>query len=113
SRFEFWPVYPRGYLLECMRYIELNPVRAGIVLNAGDYRWSSYGANALGDENPLLTPHAYYCALGRSPSERRAAYRRTFYAPRTVPIKRAGSGGTTSARQATWPSGRTSTSRRS
>ena len=113
SRYEVWPVYPRRYLLGCMRYIELNPVEAGIVLNAGDYRWSSYGANALGDENTLLTPHAFYCALGRSAPERRAAYRRLFYAPRTVSIRRPASAGTASSRQATWPSGRTSASRRS
>jgi putative transposase len=78
SRFEAWPVHPRRYLLECMRYIELNPVRAGLVLNAGDYPWSSYGANALGDEDALLRPHAFYCSLGRSPAGRRAAYRALF-----------------------------------
>jgi putative transposase len=116
TRFEAWPVYPRRYLLECMRYIELNPVRAGMVLNAGDYRWSSFAANALGEENPLLTPHPFYVALGRSKEDRRAAYRAWFarpYAPRTVSTSRSGSAGKSSARQATWPSGRTSTSRRS
>ena len=116
ERFEARPVYPRRYVLACMRYIELNPVRARIALGAGDYRWSSYGANALGEDDLLLTPHGLYAALGRSSMERRAVYRRGFpdsYAPRTVSITRSGSGGAASARQATWPSGRTSTRRRS
>lgn len=100
QRYEAWPVHPARYLLGCMRYIELNPVRAGLDLRAGDYPWSSYGANALGDQNPLVTPHAAYCALGRSPPERRAAYRR-LYAPRTVSMMRKASFGSSSARQAT------------
>jgi putative transposase len=78
ARYEAWPVHQRRYLLACMRYIELNPVRAGIVPGAGDYPWSSYAANALGEDNPLLTPHPHYVALGRSPAARRAAYRALF-----------------------------------
>jgi putative transposase len=70
------PVYARRYLLACMRYIELNPVRAGIVAQAADYRWSSYRANALGYADPIVTPHPLYYALGRSPEARRAAYER-------------------------------------
>jgi putative transposase len=114
-RFEAWPVYSRRYVLECMRYIELNPVRARIVSRPGEYRWSSYGANALGDDDALVTPHSAYCLLGRSTGARRAAYRAGFrsYAPRAMSRTRAASGGASSARQATWPSGRTSTSRRS
>ncbi|MGD9951863.1 MAG: hypothetical protein AB7S87_04685, partial [Burkholderiales bacterium] len=72
------PVYTRRYVLACMRYIELNPVRAGIVREPARYRWSSYRANALGEDDALVTPHALYCALGRSPAERQAAYRRSF-----------------------------------
>src|ERR1017187_9011678 len=34
------------YLLTCMRYIELNPVRAEMLAHPGDYPWSSYRANA-------------------------------------------------------------------
>ena len=78
ERPEIRPVFPRRYLLGCMRYIEMNPVRAGLVARPGDYRWSSYGANALGAANPLITPHAFYYALGRSPVERQAAYRALF-----------------------------------
>jgi putative transposase len=72
------PVIAARYLLACMRYIELNPVRAGIVARAQDYRWSSYRANALGAHDALVTPHACYYALGRTPEQRRAAYRARF-----------------------------------
>lgn len=49
-----------AYLLTCMRYIELNPVRAGIVARPGQYRWSSYAANALGEDNCIVNPHDEY-----------------------------------------------------
>jgi putative transposase len=63
------------YLLACYRYIELNPVRAGMVDDPGAYPWSSYGHNALGKEDPLVTPHALYLEIGRSPAARCNAYR--------------------------------------
>jgi putative transposase len=78
ERFETWAVFPRQYLLACMRYIELNPVRAGLVARAADYRWSSYRANALGEESALVTPHPFYCALGRSSASRQAQYQAMF-----------------------------------
>jgi putative transposase len=53
-----------SYLLMCSRYIELNPVRAGMVKEPMEYSWSSYQYNALGYENKLITPHAIYNALG-------------------------------------------------
>lgn len=68
-------VYSTRYVLACYRYIELNPVRAGIVRHPGDYPWSSYGANAEGVDNPLVHAHGSYAALGRSATARRAAYR--------------------------------------
>jgi putative transposase len=66
------------YLLACMRYIELNPVRAGMVHAPGDYRWSSYRLNATDSEQGMLTPHALYLALGRDPEARSYAYRELF-----------------------------------
>ena len=81
ERFEAAPVYVPRYLLSCMRYIEENPVRAGLASDPGEYRWSSYGANAWGREDPLVTPHALYYALGRSPEWRRARYRAMFWRP--------------------------------
>ena len=78
ERFDAYPVNVGRYLLSCMRYIELNPVRARVVQRPGQYRWSSFRANALGQSNPLLTPHAHYCALGRDAESRQAAYRALF-----------------------------------
>ncbi len=66
------------YLLTCMRYIELNPVRAGMVSHPGDYPWSSYQYNARGDENSLVTPHSLYRRLGRHTDARQSAYRQLF-----------------------------------
>ena len=53
------------YLLACYRYIELNPVRAGIVRQPEDYPYCSYAANALRKPDPLITPHPLYLALGQ------------------------------------------------
>jgi putative transposase len=61
-----------------MRYIELNPVRAGMVIYPADYPWSSYHFNALGQSNDLLVPHPEYLRLGESNEARQAAYRELF-----------------------------------
>jgi len=67
------------YLLTCMRYIELNPVRAqSMVEHPADYPWSSYRGNALGAEDALLAPHRLYRRLGRTPEERQSSYRQLF-----------------------------------
>ena len=66
------------YLLTCMRYIELNPVRAGMVAHPSDYPWSSYHSNALGQANDLITPHLEYWRLGKTDEDRQAAYRQLF-----------------------------------
>lgn len=47
-----------------MRYIELNPIRAGMAVNPAKYYWSSYQHNALGKQNSLITPHLKYERLG-------------------------------------------------
>lgn len=72
---------PGAYLLLCSRYVELNPVRAGFVDDPRSYDWSSYGFNATGREDGLVTPHAEYQKLGRSQRARQSAYRRTFSQP--------------------------------
>ena len=74
ERYDATPIRARAQLLSCMRYIETNPVRAGLASHPGAYPWSSYGANARGEDSGLVTPHAHYYALGRSPEARRAAY---------------------------------------
>ena len=63
-----------------MRYIELNPVRAGMVDHHVDYPWSSYRVNAQGGECAFITPHILYRRLGRSDGERQTAYRQLFRA---------------------------------
>jgi putative transposase len=78
GRFKSSLVQEPNYLLACYRYIELNPVRAGLVEAPAEYPWSSYRSNALGEETPMLGAHADYLALGRSDGERRAAYRGLF-----------------------------------
>lgn len=78
SRYKSSSVQADNYLLLCQRYIELNPVRAAMVEDSANYRWSSYRANGLGQDDPLLTPHPVYSALGSTESERLAAYRALF-----------------------------------
>jgi putative transposase len=78
GRFKASLVQEEGYLLACYRYIEMNPVRAQMVTEPADYLWSSFRANALGEPNPLLSPHPLYVALGAKAPERRDAYRNLF-----------------------------------
>jgi putative transposase len=72
------PIDSEAYFLACCRYIELNPVRAGMVAHPRDYRWSSWRAHALGAADDLLSEHALYRALGRSAAERQKEYRALF-----------------------------------
>lgn len=78
GRFKASLVDSEPYLLTCMRYIELNPVRANMVNHAGEYKWSSYGANAQGRGDALLSPHPLYTVLGESVADRQHAYRELF-----------------------------------
>ncbi len=78
GRFKASLIDAEAYLLACYRYIELNPVRAGMVAVPGEYLWSSYQANALGAENPMLTGHALYLALDADTQTRQAKYRALF-----------------------------------
>lgn len=80
GRFRSCLTQSEDYVLACYRYIELNPVRAGMVMKPQDYRWSSYHANGLGRANPLITPHDEYRRLARTDVERREAYRALFRA---------------------------------
>ncbi len=67
-----------AYLLACMRYIELNPVRAGMTETPGEYRWSSYRDNAFGKGSGLVTRHRLYMELGNADEARQHAYRELF-----------------------------------
>ena len=74
GRYRSTVLQPERYLLPCMVYLDLNPVRAGQVAQPGDYPWSSH-AHWLGlRHDRLLTPHALYWALGNTPFAREAAY---------------------------------------
>jgi putative transposase len=77
GRFRSSIVQEREYLIACYRYIELNPVRAGMVEHPRDYRWSSYGCNAEARPSALISPHPVYLALGER-EQRFAAYRTLF-----------------------------------
>jgi putative transposase len=78
GRFRSCPFQEEAYLLACQRYIELNPVRAGMVEHPGEYRWSSYRANAQGEDNPLIRQHLLYAGLALEAASRQAAYRELF-----------------------------------
>jgi putative transposase len=75
GRYRCTVVETERYWHTCMRYVELNPVRAGIVADPREYRWSSYVRHAFGRPDPLVTVHPLYVALGRSPGVREAAWR--------------------------------------
>lgn len=75
GRFRSCVVDSEAYLLRCYQYIELNPVRAGMVVRPEDYRWSSYRRNALGVHDNVVSDHPAYTALDSDPSRRCMAYR--------------------------------------
>ncbi len=78
GRFRSSIVQQQEYLFSCQRYIEMNPVRAGLVEHPAEYRWSSYQMNGQGKSSDLLTYHSLYMNLGQTDTERQAAYRELF-----------------------------------
>lgn len=64
------------YFLACLSYIELNPVRAGIVKVPELYRWSSYRFRAFGEKNSVLDLDPWYNSLGENPEKRQFNYRK-------------------------------------
>jgi putative transposase len=80
GRYKASLVQTEQYLLEVYRYIELNPVRAGMVSDPADFQWSSYQCNALGRSSELLTPHDVYLTLGQNEQSRQSCYRGLFSA---------------------------------
>jgi putative transposase len=70
-----------GHLLTVLRYIEANPVRANIVLDPSDYRWSICRCHGLGEDDPLLSPIPDWDKLRRTASERRKRWRAKVCAP--------------------------------
>jgi putative transposase len=78
SRFKSSLVDAYHYCLNCYRYIELNPVRAGMVTHTSQYRWSSFHGNGLGKHDARITPHQVWLALGDTHDERSRRYRNLF-----------------------------------
>jgi putative transposase len=75
GRFKSMIIDSERYFLTCSRYVDLNPVRAGMTNDAATYLWSSHRYYAFGFEDPVVTPHALYWELGTHPPERQEAYR--------------------------------------
>jgi putative transposase len=78
GRFRSCLVQDETYLLVCHRYIELNPVRAGMVEHPSLYPWSSHRCNADGHVDPLITPHPVFSQLGSDDFSRALSYRALF-----------------------------------
>lgn len=75
GRFQAKPIEDERYWLTCLRYVEANPVEAGIVAAPRDYPWSSYRVHAEGAPADWLCLHELYLRLGKTPTERQIAYR--------------------------------------
>ena len=78
GRFRSCLVQKAEYFLACQCYIEMNPVRAAMVVHPAEYRWSSYRANAQGEANALVRPHPVYLGLGVDAAARQSVYRELF-----------------------------------
>jgi putative transposase len=74
GRYKSTVIDTNQYLLTCMAYLDLNPVRAGLVGQAADYAWSSHGHYIGQRVDKLITPHPLVWALGNTPFAREAAY---------------------------------------
>jgi putative transposase len=81
GRFRSTVIAADRYLLACMRYIELNPVRAGLSAAPSEYRWSSNAHHVGRVVDPLITDPALFWALGNTPFERQSAYQLLFETP--------------------------------
>ncbi|SPE21582.1 conserved hypothetical protein [Burkholderiales bacterium] len=81
GRFRSTVLEPERYLLDCMRYLELNPVRSALVADGATYPWSSMAHHLGLRVDPLITDHPQFWALGNTPFERQAAYGRVCAAP--------------------------------
>lgn len=81
GRFKSSLIDSERYLMTCYRYIELNPVRAQMVSQPNDYRWSSHACNAYAHNDPRITHHERYQSLGKTEKQRCMAYLDLFNEP--------------------------------
>jgi putative transposase len=75
GRYKSFPIDTERYLLMCVRYVEMNPVRAGIVERPEQYQWSSYRTHAWGVKSSFIQVHPVMMTLGRDDAERHMTYR--------------------------------------
>jgi putative transposase len=78
GRYRSCLLHEKNYILRCQQYIEMNPVRSGVVAHPAEYRWSSYMHNAHGIPDNLLCAHPYYQALSQDHGLRLERYRDLF-----------------------------------
>ncbi|HIL93068.1 MAG TPA: transposase [Cycloclasticus sp.] len=78
GRYKATIIDSESYLLTCMRYIEMNPVRACMVKSPVAYPWSSYHVNATGKGNGLIIQNELYKRLGKTKKQRESSYRDLF-----------------------------------
>lgn len=88
GRYKSCPVQEEIYLLPCCRYIELNPVRAGLVADPPDYRWSGHSCNGIGQANAVVQPRGSYLAI--APVAERVHHYRRFVLDAINPDETAG-----------------------
>ncbi|MFM7332355.1 MAG: REP-associated tyrosine transposase [Brachymonas sp.] len=87
GRFRSALVQSERYLLACMAYIDLNPVRAGMVLQPQDFAWSSYAHYSGGLADRMITPHPHFFNLGNTPFSREKAYQELIQAGLSAPVQ--------------------------
>ncbi|WP_273209756.1 transposase [Marinobacter subterrani] len=81
GRFRSCLIDSENYLLSCQRYIEMNPLKAGMVNNPEDYWWTSYQCHALGKPSNMHQPHELYQCLAKTPADRKRRYIQLFNVP--------------------------------
>ncbi|MBL4682904.1 MAG: transposase [Pseudomonadales bacterium] len=81
GRYKAHIVQNNKYLINCQKYIEMNPVRAGMVKKPEEYKWSSYQSSAFGKTSKLWHPHSAYLSLGQNSEERQKCYRELLASP--------------------------------
>ena len=86
GRFKSAVIQADEHLLVVLRYIEANPLRAAMVSDAGDYRWSSYQYHGLGRTDALLSPFPEWERLGRTESDRRRRWRARVLSHMVAPL---------------------------
>jgi putative transposase len=79
-------LHDERYWMTCLRYVELNPIRAGLAATLEAYPWSGYGAHAFGREDPLLTEHPLFTGLGTTAAARQEAWRAVCGTPMAEPL---------------------------